>query len=198
MMSRPHNRQVQRTRNLIRHAFVELMYEKSYDHITVQDIIDRADIGRSTFYAHFVDKEQLLLDQQDALRESLLQGQGGGYSPSDSRRILRFSLAMLKHAQSNYPLYRRILTRSDVSFLHKQIQNVLAGLVQGELNEIAQGHSLPVPVEALVQFAVGAYWALLIWWLDSQMPCTVEEMDRRMYRMIVSGIHSVSNLGLEI
>ena len=198
MMGRPHNRQVQRTRNLIRQAFVELMYEKSYDHITVQDIIDRADIGRSTFYAHFVDKEQLLLDQQDALRESLLQGQGGGYSPSDSRRILRFSLAMLKHAQSNYHLYRRILTRSDVSFLHKQIQNVLAGLVQGELNEIAQGHSLPVPVEALVQFAVGAYWALLIWWLDSQMPCTVEEMDRRMYRMIVSGIHSVSNLGLEI
>ena len=197
-MSQSHNRQVQRTRNLIRQAFVELMYEKPYDHITVQDIIDRADICRSTFYAHFVDKEQLLLDQQEALRESLLQVQGDGYSPSDSRRILRFSPAMLQHAQSNYHLYQRLLARSDIPFLHHQIQNILAGLVQSELHDITQGHSSPVPVEALAQFTVGAYWALLIWWLDNQMPCTVEEMDRTIYKLIVSGIHSVSNLRLEI
>ncbi|WP_412537769.1 helix-turn-helix domain-containing protein [Longispora sp. K20-0274] len=68
------DRRVRRTRLALRHALVELMVDKGYDAVTVQDIIDRADVGRSTFYAHFTDKEHLfrsgIQDLQAELRKA--------------------------------------------------------------------------------------------------------------------------------
>ena len=54
------DRRSQRTRHLVNSAMLELLFEKHYDTITVQDILDRANIGRSTFYAHYFDKEDVL------------------------------------------------------------------------------------------------------------------------------------------
>jgi AcrR family transcriptional regulator len=55
------DRRSQRTRQLLSAALIELMLEKRYDDISVQDIIERANVGRSTFYAHYLDKEDLLV-----------------------------------------------------------------------------------------------------------------------------------------
>ena len=65
------DRRSRRTQQLIADAFVGLMLEKRYDDITVQDILDRADVGRSTFYAHFTDKENLLLRQLERVLHDL-------------------------------------------------------------------------------------------------------------------------------
>src|SRR6202012_5392571 len=54
------DRRVRRTRDLLHRALLDLIAEKGYPHITVQDILDRADVGRSTFYTHYRDKEDLL------------------------------------------------------------------------------------------------------------------------------------------
>jgi AcrR family transcriptional regulator len=55
------DRRVQRTRRLLHKAFMSLILEKKYESITVQEILDRADVGRSTFYMHFRDKDELLV-----------------------------------------------------------------------------------------------------------------------------------------
>ncbi|MEM6707029.1 MAG: TetR/AcrR family transcriptional regulator, partial [Acidobacteriota bacterium] len=55
------DRRVTRTKRLLRQALMELVREKDYARITVQDILDRADVGRSTFYTHYRDKDDLLL-----------------------------------------------------------------------------------------------------------------------------------------
>src|SRR5215204_4599905 len=57
------DRRSRRTRQLLGDALVELMLEKHFESITVQDILDRADVGRSTFYAHYTDKESLLMSE---------------------------------------------------------------------------------------------------------------------------------------
>src|SRR5687767_3562998 len=61
------DRRVRRTRRLVQQALVELILEKGYDAVTVTDIIDRADVGRSTFYAHFTDKQDVLFSNLDEL-----------------------------------------------------------------------------------------------------------------------------------
>ena len=58
--SRP-DRRISKTRRALKKALTELILELGYEDVTVQDVIDRADVGRSTFYAHFVDKDDLLM-----------------------------------------------------------------------------------------------------------------------------------------
>ena len=57
------DRRVRKTRQLLREALMELTLERGYDHVTIQDILDRADVGRSTFYAHYHDKDDLLVSE---------------------------------------------------------------------------------------------------------------------------------------
>ena len=58
MATKAPDRRVQRTRKLLQDALMALILEKGYEAVTIQDIIDRANVGRSTFYAHFLDKQQ--------------------------------------------------------------------------------------------------------------------------------------------
>src|SRR5438128_149154 len=70
-MTAPTDRRVRRTRASITDAFIGLVLEHGYDRTTVQDILNRADVGRSTFYTHFRDKESVLLSCFADLREGL-------------------------------------------------------------------------------------------------------------------------------
>src|SRR5215510_15281228 len=103
MKKKKEDRRVQRTQQLLRDALIELIIEKGYEEVTVQDIIDRANVGRSTFYSHFMDKQQLLLSRLKQLRESLAQFQQSGVvtgaKGSGEERPLNFSLAMFQHAE---------------------------------------------------------------------------------------------------
>ena len=73
MTAKAEDRRVQRTRALLLSALLDLIVEQGYEEITVQDIVDRANVGRSTFYAHFLDKRELLLTGVDGLQELLIQ-----------------------------------------------------------------------------------------------------------------------------
>src|SRR5215207_10196482 len=73
MSPSPTDRRVRRTQELLRGALMALIMEKGYDRITVQDILDEADVGRSTFYAHYRDKEDLLLSGFDDIRTALAE-----------------------------------------------------------------------------------------------------------------------------
>ena len=89
-----HDRRSQRTRQLLSDALVALILEKRYDAITVQDILDRANVGHSTFYTHFYDKDDLLLSDLDALLARLHQViDDGSHGPS----VLVPSLALFRH-----------------------------------------------------------------------------------------------------
>jgi len=70
-MNDKNDRRSQRTRQLISDAFVELLLEKGYEAMSIRDVIERANVGRSTFYSHFKDKEELFVSQLDRLLEAL-------------------------------------------------------------------------------------------------------------------------------
>src|SRR5512138_1079552 len=101
-MTDKNDRRSQRTRQLLSEALVELIQEKDYSTITVNDIIERANVGRSTFYAHYSDKDALFLNQMDRVIELLSQ---------DSAHPEEFpyfpSLGFLQHVGGDhYELYK--------------------------------------------------------------------------------------------
>src|ERR1043166_4156962 len=132
---RMQDRRVQRTRQLLQDALVSLMVEKGYEDTTVQDIIDRANVGRATFYAHFADKDTLLASRLEDLRELLVRRQREVLEASgDAKgRGFGFSLALLEHARSHLTLYRAIVGRKSGSVVVQRIQGMVADLVRGEL-----------------------------------------------------------------
>ncbi len=196
MAAKAQDRRVQRTRKLLRDALMELMLEKGYDAVTVQDIIDRANVGRSTFYAHFIDKQQLLLSGMEQLRQSLAQEPR--VAPAAPGRpgasLLSFSLPMFQHAQSNYRLYQALVVKGGSIMVEQFAQPMLTGLVHDELAALAPpGAPLPIPLDVVVLYTVSAFLALLKWWLDHKMPCSAEEVDQMFRALTMPGI---SALGL--
>ena len=92
------DRRVRKTRTQLHDALASLVHEKPYDDIVVKEILARADVGRSTFYAHYRDKDELLeRGIRDMLCIDSAQSSARGTSPCD--RLLGFSLPFLEHVE---------------------------------------------------------------------------------------------------
>ena len=106
------DRRVQRTRRILRDALSTLLQERNWDEIGVQDICERADVGRSTFYAHYADKEDLLQGSLEQLRDFLQEPTSA--PPAEDRDVhpaLAFCLPMLEHAAEMRPLFHAMVGR---------------------------------------------------------------------------------------
>lgn len=191
MAVKAEDRRVQRTRQLLVDALVDLILEKGYETVTVQEIIDRANVGRSTFYAHFIDKQQLLMSAFEQLRELLAQQQDAAQTATEteSPRLLRFSQVLFEHAQGHYRIYKATLGKQSGAIVRAQMQGVLFDLVREEFEPLASRHSpSPVSLDVMVHYTVSAFMGLLTWWLDQKMPCSAAEMDRFFRRLALPGI----------
>jgi AcrR family transcriptional regulator len=187
MAKRVTDRRVERTRRLLQDALVAMMIEKGYEATTVQNIIDRANVGRATFYAHFADKETLLASGLEDLRalltERLHQAPGR----------LGFSLAMLEHAHDHLPVYGAIVGRESGAFVLQRIHRMIADLAGLDLK--AAGLKGTAEQRALaVESVAGAFMAVLTWWLDHGAKLSPQEVDVVFRRLLLRGL--AAELGL--
>lgn len=161
---KPTDRRVLRTRRTLRDALISLILERSWDDITVQDVCARADVGRSTFYTHFADKEELLVSGFDDLREALRLPPP--HNRSEHPRVGRFALPVLEHAHSQQRLFRALIGKRSGIAVQKQFRNMLIDVVREEFAATPGG----LPPDPVVHFVVGAFIELLMWWLDARAP----------------------------
>ena len=181
------DRRVRRTQHALRHALMELVMEKGYDRVTVQDVIDRADVGRSTFYSHFRDKEDLFLSGiEDEVREAFdAKGSSGGGSPS---------LWLFRHAGEHADLYRVLVRRrGGWQLVSRRIEDTLVEVFEARLRE-APGNS--VPLEAAARFLGSSLMGLVSWWLAEGMPLEPDVMDEAFRALATNGTRGT--LGIEI
>ncbi len=161
------DRRVGRTWRLLREALGSLIAEKGYGSITVKDILDRADVGRSTFYTHFRDKDDLLLS---GIREMLTPPAGAGAASVDPREgLLGFGLPVLeRHARHRQLLRGRLGVRGS-ALAHEQLRRVLTERVADELKRLpdARRRASPVPDGLLAPFLASTFILVLHWWLET-------------------------------
>ncbi len=195
MQSQRIDRRVQRTRQLLNRALMGLIVEKGYDSVTVQDIIDRANLGRSTFYAHYQDKEDLLLSGIDEVVHSLIWGNEAtskdGHRKGLPPRILSTE-RIFRHAQEEYQLHKAIFAGRGLEAMHKEIQNHLCSHIEEQINQLLPDEkSPPIALSVISNYLAGALLTLLVWWLDNNMPYTPEQMDALYQDLSMSGVWSV-------
>ena len=128
------DRRVRRTQEALREALVSLILEKGYEAITVGDIVDLANVGRSTFYAHFTDKDELLLRGLEQLHNSL-DAADGASGPS----LFASARALYAHAGTERRLYRAIFGRLGGGPLPLRVEQELFVRVTGEFERLAPG-----------------------------------------------------------
>src|SRR3954453_3080086 len=169
------------------------MIEKSSDAVTVQDIIDRADVGRSTFYSHFTDKRDLLDSGFEDLNQLLAQPPP---SPAQGREgILRFSLPLFQHAHTHQQLARALAARRGGSPVHDRFHNVLTSTIRAELDELVAQHQEALPADDLtVGYIAGALLAVITSWLDTARHKTPQEVDALFHTLVDPGLRTVLQL----
>ena len=181
-----HERRRQRTRSQLKQATIDLLLEKGYDAITIQDITDRADLGRGTFYIHFKDKADIVwaivqegLDETD--REARQQFETSD-PPPQSEFFGYFN--MFQHADKNRDLYRVMLGSQGSAMLTARVQDYLAADLASEMKRypIYTGYDLPDNVVA--QVVTGAIVRLIIWWLETPNDYTPQQMAAMLYEAL--------------
>ncbi|HEX2996541.1 MAG TPA: TetR/AcrR family transcriptional regulator [Anaerolineales bacterium] len=187
------DRRVQRTEQTLREALVSLILEKGYDAITIQDLLDRANMGRSTFYAHYRDKEDLLLSGFqvlfDEFQKEFIQTAPESADPVQAGKDL--SLFFFRHAGGHRNLYKAMIGKQGGKVILEHAQKYLTQLIGDHLAAQLSDHQQDLPIEVLAHFMASSYLSLITWWLDHNQPYTPEEMDTLFQRLVFPGIRSV-------
>jgi AcrR family transcriptional regulator len=178
------DRRVRRTRQSLHQALMNLTLEKGYEAVTVSEILARADVGRSTFYAHYAGKEGLLLGGLQVLRDHLIQQQRDTPERAASApgRALGFSGALFEHVNEHRDLYRA-LGQQGGNLVLNRMRGMLADLVRAELGAGRLERAGDIPRSALIQFVSDSLISLIRWWLEKNprfRPAEVEAIFRRL------------------
>jgi AcrR family transcriptional regulator len=186
-----HDRRVRRTRRLLIEALIALIMEKGYSKITVQDILDRADIGRSTFYAHFRDREALLVACFDNVRDELrreIDALTPGASPPDPARP---AAAIFAHAQRRRPVYRALCGKQGGTIVIEHLHGLVRGLLEDHLQPHLAAAGSDMPVEVVAEFHASATIGLLSWWVEHDFPYGPSRLAELYRRLATPGILAV-------
>lgn len=164
------DRRVQRTHQLLRQAFISLILERGYHAVTIRDVVKRAGVGRSTFYIHFGDLEELMRSHGDGQGLRRFMGPGANTEP------FAFSRPFLEHANRQRRLWRALLGNKGGEALRKHFKEELIEIVREDLARIA-GRQRPELAEATARYIAGAFAELVFWWLDSRSNLPPAEVD---------------------
>lgn len=176
------DRRQKRTRKAVFEAFITLLERKAYEKITIQDIIAEADVGRSTFYAHFETKEELLHSICDELLAHVIQAAGDGththgLKESDGTPLSAICHS-LKHLQENdYSILRLLTCESHAIFLG-YFRTAVQEMVRLQLPVKDAAARLGVPEDYLCWHITEGYLALVDWWLRQKPQLTPQELDK--------------------
>jgi AcrR family transcriptional regulator len=192
MTEQRQDRRSQRTQQALMEALIALLADKSYNEISVNEIIDRANVGRSTFYAHYQTKDDLLKSGFERVLDMLIRQIS--FSKGDQGLRLDTTL-FFRHAQGHYEIYRTLVWGSGFDVLTKDGHAALSAKLLESLTMLLSGKpesSIPL---AIVSYSVaGSLLILLKWWLDHKMPYTPERMDEIFQKLVISSARNVLGL----
>ncbi|MBX3065291.1 MAG: TetR/AcrR family transcriptional regulator [Anaerolineae bacterium] len=178
-------RRKQRTRDQLKAAVMALILEKGYEEVSIQDITDRADLGRGTFYVHFQDKEDLvwstLNEEFNQLFEEINTRHLGEKSP---RYEFLVWLTMFEYAGDHADLFRILVGSQGSARLQQRIEDYLAELM---LQGIEAGECFPqfqTPPLVLARTLTGGVVSAIMWWLEHPDSYTAYQMASHIFTLI--------------
>lgn len=174
------DRRQRKSREAIFGAFTRLLERHAYNQITVQDIIDEADVGRATFYAHFETKDYLLKDLCEELFGHIIDTAMGlsdghyhcSYAAGDS-----VFLHLLRHLRENDRNILALLSSQNNELFLQYFKINLKRLVKTQLADTGKLKASSLPEDFLVNHISASFVETLSWWLSNGMRESPEELD---------------------
>jgi AcrR family transcriptional regulator len=184
------DRRSRRSRRLIVDALLALLQEKRYDRITVQEIIDRADVGRTTFYAQFRSKEDVL-QSEFARVLGLLHEQHLASAEEPTEHLLP-SLGFIRHVQEHQSLFSALIRGHGMALHEQAVHRHLRDHAMQQLAAVTAGaDDLAVPPEIVADYLAGALLSLVHWWLDHGSLYTPEQMEAFFQQLAMPGVRAL-------
>jgi len=187
------DRRKERTRRLLRDALMELIVEKGYEAITIQDITERANVARPTFYLHYKDKDELLLKESAAMYDELVREHGALTRKAildNDMSAMMIDTTDFDHVAQFADFYRVMLSeRGSLTFfigVLRYLQNVAAQDILSSLKSDNQPPRLPTGL--LAKF-LGWHEAMVTdWWLHEGGEYSAEQMAQMQYCLCMFGL----------
>jgi AcrR family transcriptional regulator len=177
------DRRVQATREGLLDALFALMAERGYERLTIQNLLDRADVGRATFYAHFDSKDELLACSVARLRAGLVRA----WKATPGQR-LGFTLPLFQHLAGARRIYLMTVVRENEVSVQRHIRQMLADLVREDLSTRRSSRQGEASLDLATHYVVGALWSTIAWWMDSTSPLSPEKINTVFQRLTFPGL----------
>ncbi|HIZ83333.1 MAG TPA: TetR/AcrR family transcriptional regulator [Firmicutes bacterium] len=176
------DRRQQKTRTAIFSAFGSLLAEKSYSKITVQEIIDKANVGRTTFYAHFETKDDLLKALCEELFGHIIGSAADcththGLYAGEGQPTSVFC-HLLQHLQENDNNILGLLSCESSEIFLRYFKDSLNALIKDQFVSQNRKTNKDIPQDFLVNHISGSFVEMVLWWIKARMKQTPEELDR--------------------
>lgn len=190
------DRRIGKTRRALKEALTDLIVEQGYEAITVQDVIDRADVGRSTFYAHFTHMDDLLM-----VILADLQALG----PDTSRwkaddPAFGWTLELFRQFGAGKRLAKALTSSQSGALARRETTRWLEDLARAELSRLRAPRKLdPIRLETVVRFLVGTFIGFMDWWLrEENEHLPAETVDHAFRSLVLPGVANVLGLDIEV
>jgi AcrR family transcriptional regulator len=199
MPSEKVDRRKNRTRRLLRNALMEMILQKGYDAVTIEDITERADLGRTTFYLHYQDKEELLLESIDEIATDLKDQVDllGGARRIDGPQPRPIHLAF-HHAAEHADLYRIILSGEGATKASTRLRHIISDgaleFLSARLESLKPGKKPAVELKLVSDYFASALLGFLTWWLEEGAPYDPDQMADLFLQMFFQGAQSILNM----
>lgn len=182
MNRNPADRRVQRTKQVLFNALMKLVSEKPFDKITVQEILEQANIGRTTFYTHFQSKEDLFLGSHEHIFQQLCGSfflETGELCPKPSAALVAF-LALNQQSRNTY-FY--LLGGSDRGEITRLLIDRIARYLGEYLHRYYQETQSRIPFSILSMQVASSLITLNQWWMEKRSPYSVQEIAALIHEM---------------
>jgi len=190
----PKDRRILRTQQLIVDAFLSLCSEKNYETIIIKDITNRANVNRSTFYAHYEDKENLLKKMTDN-KLAELAGLSCDYVSPTSRFQPSFDVpdpyfvSLFEHLTANRTFYSVMLDKIHHSQFSDLMLEVIRESFFTRISSISKERKLHVPLDLLLDYISYSIHGMIRKWLVQPMVYSPEHMSLQLTRLSLLGVY---------
>jgi AcrR family transcriptional regulator len=182
---------VRRTQRRLREAIVSLIHEKSYPAIVVDEILERADVGRSAFYAHFPNKDALLSSGIEQMLHThtprILPPSVGPFG-----NVLRFSFPVFEYIGQCRHASAAKMGRTGRHIVHQHLHRVLRERIRHEVGRAFPDGRCSMPADLATEYVVTTFILVLNWWVESRSQLSAREVDDVFLALVVPSLTSVA------
>lgn len=173
------DRRIQKTRQSIMNTFVDLLTEKGFDKITINDIAGRANINRGTVYLHYVDKFDLLDKCIETYVEPLLQH---CVNTADTNTNAIALQSIFEYLEKNFTIYKLLLSNEGAGFFRNRLYAIIAQALTEVIALKPENNAFSNGVT--IHFLTSGFIGVLEWWVNNSMPCNVQEITDQLMFLI--------------